>query len=113
MPRDGIATKQRIVARYATSQISLKIGGIKEVQALGKGFYQIILEDKDSASNLITLSPCQVRNTWLFMRKWTHGFNPEKAANHDDAMKKVTVLFPGLSFWNTLGYCLLLETPLA
>ena len=32
-----------------------QIDGIKEVQALGKGFYQIILVDKDSASNLITL----------------------------------------------------------
>ena len=83
-----------------------QIGGIKEVQALGKGFYQIILEDKDSASNLITLSPCQVRNTWLFMRKWTHGFNPEKAAQHEDSMKKVTMLFPGLS----LEYNMLLPT---
>ena len=64
--------------------------------ALGKGFYQVILEERDSASNLITLSPCQVRNTWLFMRKWTHGFNPEKA-QHEDSMKKVTMLFPRLS----------------
>ena len=31
------------------------------------------------------------------MRKWTHGFNPEKVAEHDDSVKKVTMLFPGLS----------------
>ena len=83
-----------------------QVGGIKEVQLLGKGFYQIVLEDKVAAEKLITLSPCQIRNTWLFMRKWTHGFNPEKAAHHDDAMKKVTMLFPGLS----LEYSRLLPT---
>ena len=83
-----------------------QLRGIKEVQPLGKGFYQIILEDKESATNLIALSPCQVRNTWLFMRKWTHGFNPEKAAQQDDSMKKVTMLFPGLS----LEYNMLLPT---
>ena len=37
-----------------------QVGGIKEVQLLGKGFYQIVLEDKDSATNLITMSPGQV-----------------------------------------------------
>ena len=74
-----------------------QVGGIKEVQPLGKGFYQIVLEDKDSATNLITMSPCQVQNTWLIMRKWTHGFNLEKAAQNDDFMKKVTMLFYGLS----------------
>ena len=40
------------------------------------------------------------------MHKWTHGFNPEKVAHHDDAMKKVTMLFPGLS----LEYSRLLPT---
>ena len=75
-----------------------QVGGIKEVQPLGKGFYQIILEDKDSTTNLIAMSPCQVRNTWLFMRQWTHGFDPKKVAQHDDSMKKVTMLFPGVSF---------------
>ena len=39
-----------------------QIGGLKEVQALGKGFYQIILEDKDSASNLITVMTWQDSN---------------------------------------------------
>ena len=39
-----------------------QVGGIKEVQPLGKGFYQIVLEDKESAMNLITMSPCQVIN---------------------------------------------------
>ena len=29
-----------------------QVGGIKEVQPLGKRFYQIVLEDKDSATNL-------------------------------------------------------------
>ena len=37
-----------------------QVGGIKEVQLLRKGFYQIVLEDKDSAMNLIEMSPCHV-----------------------------------------------------
>ena len=73
---------------------------------LGKGFNQNILEDKDSATNLITMSPCHVRNTWLFMHKWTCGSNPEKASQHNDSMKKVTILFPRLS----LEYNMLLPT---
>ena len=40
------------------------------------------------------------------MRKWTHGFNSEQAAQHDDSMKKVTMLFPSLS----LKYNMLLPT---
>ena len=74
-----------------------QVGGIKEVQPLGKGFYQIVLEDKVSAANIIAMSPYQVQNTWLFMRKWTHGFNLEKAVQHDDSMKKATILCSGLS----------------
>ena len=108
MPRDGITTKQRIVARYAVqAKFHSQIGGIKEVQALSKGFNQIVLEEKDSAVNLIAISPCQVRNTWLFMRKWTHGFNPEQATQHDESMKNVTMLFPGLSYyWKLLSMML-------
>ena len=52
-----------------------QVGGMKKVQLLGKGFYQIVLEDKDAATKLIAMSPCQIRNTWLFICKWTHGFN--------------------------------------
>ena len=37
-----------------------RIGGIEEVQPLDKGFYQIILEDKDSAVHLIAMFPCHV-----------------------------------------------------
>ena len=79
---------------------------MKEVQLLIKGFSQIILEDKDPAMNLIEMFPWHVRNTWMFMRKWTHSFNLEKAAQQDESMKKITMLFPALS----IEYNLLLPT---
>ena len=72
-----------------------QIGGIREVQPLGKGLYQIVLENKDFVEKHINVS-CNIRNTQMFMHKWIHGFNLVEATQQKISMKKL-MMFSRLS----------------
>ena len=53
-----------------------EVGKIVDVQALGRGFYQVEFEAAESAAKVLQLSPLSLRGARAHFRPWFHGFNP-------------------------------------
>ena len=53
-----------------------EVGKIRDVQILGRGFYQVEFEEQESATKAIGMSPLLVRGARVHLRSWFHGFDP-------------------------------------
>ncbi|KAH7277723.1 hypothetical protein KP509_38G003800 [Ceratopteris richardii] len=73
-------------------RLQLEATTIKDVQPLGKGYYQIEFNREETVGFLLTQNPLDLRGARAFFSPWHSGFNAAEATRNGEKIFKITAL---------------------
>ena len=92
----GSRTSRSDLKDMLYGKLMLEASTITDIQLLGKGLYLIEFEKMETARNLLTMNPLELRNARAFFSPWKHGFNATEVAEQGQPMFKVMAILPNL-----------------